>query len=468
MATDQILGGIAYPSGLAWDDPANWSLGVLPQSGDAVVIKEDTAVIGGNYHAGDEQYVSTSAGDPAYTISSLAIDTNYSSLELDIGNSLTVLGATSLNGGAIEVSSGGVVRLDGTVTGRGPVANFGGTVSAGIVTGVDVDSYSGVTSVDDATGSTSILLDGGSTTVGSFTSGVTFGLSSGKLTLSPTTAVVSNTVDYYYDSQAPVVLDLTTIPFLQGDTTAVSSPVYNFNEAFVQSVSIETAQGATVLDLENVTTDFYETGYTTVTSATLASDGAGGTLLTFVACYASDTRIDIPGGHIAQAGDLQIGDLVMTVSGSAKPVKWVGRRSYAGRFLSGNPRVQPIRFAAGSLSEGVPRRDLLVSPEHAMFLEGVLIPARCLVNGTSIRQESGLSRVDYVHIELDLHDVIFAEGAPSETFVDDGGRAMFHNAIDYSARYPDAQQNDSYCARRVESGIEVERVWRRLAESRAA
>ena len=87
-------------------------------------------------------------------------------------------------------------------------------------------------------------------------------------------------------------------------------------------------------------------------------------------------------------------------------VRWVGYRSYAGRLLAANLGVQPVRFRAGSLGEGLPRRDLLVSPEHAMFLHGLLILARLLVNGQNIMRESVPEQVVYFHVELDHHDVI--------------------------------------------------------------
>jgi hypothetical protein len=137
--------------------------------------------------------------------------------------------------------------------------------------------------------------------------------------------------------------------------------------------------------------------------------------------------------------------------------KWIGRRSYGGRFIMGRKDILPICFKAGSLGEGLPRRDLFISPHHAMYLEGVLIEARDLVNGVSIVQAEQVEEVEYFHIELDSHDVIIAEGAASESFLDDDSRAMFHNAHEYSALYPGTAQGVAcYCAARRRDGYEVE------------
>jgi hypothetical protein len=95
---------------------------------------------------------------------------------------------------------------------------------------------------------------------------------------------------------------------------------------------------------------------------------------------------------------------------------------------------------------------------------GVLIEAKDLVNGVSIVQAEHVVEVEYFHIELDSHDVILAEGAPSESFVDDDSRAMFHNAQEYAALYPEQiMQPARYCAPRLEFGYEIEAIRRKLA-----
>jgi Hint domain len=139
--------------------------------------------------------------------------------------------------------------------------------------------------------------------------------------------------------------------------------------------------------------------------------------------------------------------------------------------------IQPVCIKAGALGINTPRRDLWISPHHAMYFDstffagdggmsagGALIEAKDLVNGTSIVQAEHAGKVEYFHIELETHDVIVAEGALSETFIDDDSRGMFHNAPEFHALYPRAARTAAqYCAPRLEDGYEVEAVRRRIA-----
>ena len=180
-------------------------------------------------------------------------------------------------------------------------------------------------------------------------------------------------------------------------------------------------------------------------------------------CYCPGTLIQTERGQ-KRVEDLKIGDEVMTMSGALRPIKWIGRRSYSGRFTMGQKNILPVCIKASALEDHVPRRDLWISPHHAMYIEGVLIEAKDLVNGASIVQVERADKVEYFHVELDTHDVIIAEGALSESFIDDDSRGIFHNAHDYPALYPEAVTGIAqYCAPRLEDGYEVEAIRQRIA-----
>jgi len=182
-------------------------------------------------------------------------------------------------------------------------------------------------------------------------------------------------------------------------------------------------------------------------------------------CYCTGTRIMTDHGPVAVEA-LVIGDRVVTAAGAHRPIRWIGTRSYGGRFANANPAILPVCVKAGALADAVPARDLWVSPEHALFLDGVLVPAEHLVNGASIVKARRVESVTYWHVELDSHDVLLAEDAPAESFVDDGGRAIFHNAAAYRALYPQAPSwagEAAYCAPRVTDGFALEAIRRRLA-----
>ena len=183
-------------------------------------------------------------------------------------------------------------------------------------------------------------------------------------------------------------------------------------------------------------------------------------------CYCRGTSIETKLGE-KKVETLAIGDKVVTASGALRPIKWIGRRSYGGRFIMGRTDILPICIKAGALGANMPGRDLWISPHHAMYFSDhgdVLIEARNLVNGVSIVQAEHVDTVEYFHIELDSHDVIIAEGALAESFIDDDSRAMFHNAHDYDTLYADeVRQPASYCAPRLDEGYEVEAVRQRLA-----
>ena len=150
----------------------------------------------------------------------------------------------------------------------------------------------------------------------------------------------------------------------------------------------------------------------------------------FTVCFAAGTRILTDRGEVA-VESLRAGDLVATLGqGGAPfaPVLFLGQRRIRLAGHAQAAELAPIRIRAGALAENTPHRDLLVSPDHGLFLDGALVPARLLVNGTSIVVERGLAEVTYYHIELPRHDVVLAEGAPAESWLDCGNRSWFANA----------------------------------------
>jgi collagen type I alpha len=161
----------------------------------------------------------------------------------------------------------------------------------------------------------------------------------------------------------------------------------------------------------------------------LSYDTGGGTYGTEILatpCYAAGTRLATPGGEVA-VEHLRAGDFVLVRAGEGdapRPVHWVGRFTID---LRRHPRPQsaaPVRIRAHAFAEGVPHRDLLVSPDHALFVDGVLMQAQALLNGASVAQEFP-QRVTYFHVELAEHAVLLAEGLPAESYLDTGNRAVF-------------------------------------------
>ncbi len=199
----------------------------------------------------------------------------------------------------------------------------------------------------------------------------------------------------------------------------------------------------------------------------LAQDGSGTEIYDdTVPCYCRGTLIQTDRGQ-RPVEKLKIGDKVTTASGETRPIKWIGRRSYAGRFVLERKDILPICIKAGALQPNVPRRDLWISPHHAMYLSGMLIEAKDLVNGVSVVQADSVERVEYFHVELETHDVIIAEGALSETYIDIDNRLMFNNAHEYRLLYPDAAPVAlPYCPPRCEEGYAIEAA-RRIIGLRA-
>jgi Hint domain len=162
------------------------------------------------------------------------------------------------------------------------------------------------------------------------------------------------------------------------------------------------------------------------------------------ACFFRETRLLTPDGE-RKIEDLRIGDLLTTLSGEAKPIKWIGRRVY--RRSTGSKHAEsvlPVRVARGALGSDAPHRDLFISQQHALWIDGLFLD---LVNGSSITVHSEPSEIEYLHVKLARHDVIFAEGAPSETLlVHSGNVERFDNFAEYLRLYGEDATEEARCA----------------------
>ncbi len=153
------------------------------------------------------------------------------------------------------------------------------------------------------------------------------------------------------------------------------------------------------------------------------------------ACYAQGTRIETATGQ-RPIETLQPGDRVRTLSGALVPITWIGHRHIDLRHHPRPHDINPVRVRAHAFGPNLPARDLILSPDHAIHAEAVLVPIRYLLNGATIIQEAP-PHITYFHLELAHHDIILAENLPAESYLDTGNRSAFANAASTTQLHPD-------------------------------
>jgi hypothetical protein len=183
----------------------------------------------------------------------------------------------------------------------------------------------------------------------------------------------------------------------------------------------------------------------------------GDAFIEAIPCFLPGTQIATPTGEVS-VERLAVGDTVKTASGETKSLVWIG----TGQAVVSRGRrtaATPVIVRKGALADNVPHRDLRITKGHSLYLDGVLIPVEYLINHRSVLWDDMAQVVTVYHLELQQHDLLLANGAPAESFRDDGNRWLFQNAFtnhDLSPKPP--------CAPVLTGGPVVDAVWRRLLD----
>ncbi len=500
-----------------WSTINDWTPNGVPgeAGGDTVTI----SVIGADY--------TVDYDEPLETINSLTINSANATLAMSANATLNVNNFTTLQAGTINLENSADVINIGTLgsgnlnTSAGSVINIGaaaqvtyygatlaglvditgttnfGSNSAAITLSGTIESTGGTGTVNFAALSGTGILEANGATL----------LVASSLANSSATAVVSNSVasvfettgalffgsgvsiqflgangEFEYDNAANdthVNFNITGLN-AGGSTTTPTNSIDLAGETIIVTSggSGSGATGSVVLSNGDTLALTGITGGTAGWMAHTTSDGSGGTevFLASMACYARGTMIGTPDGEQA-VETLRTGMRVITlIDGAMVPrtVRWVGHRRID---LTRHPRADtmaPIRVERDAFADNVPHRDLLLSPDHAVFIKGMLICVRQLVNGSTIRRETGWNAVDYYHVELDRHAIVLAEGLTVESYLNTGNSAFFENSgmplmlhpnLPNDVKYPTRETGS--CVPFVTDETNVRPVWQDLADRAA-
>ena len=355
-------------------------------------------------------------------------------------------------GGDVFVAQGGVLTVDGgllsagSVAGGGSGSEAGGAFGSGIflqgietITLVAPDAMTlavaGVIADQTGSGGTGTQAGAGRIVIGAggtvefaakntFVGGVA--IDGGTLFLAHTGAAGAGAISFA--DGGGLALTVAAAPgsaildFTFGDTITVVGLVASSSSDVAGNLSLSGTGGDVTLDLPNA--DF---------AALSVVAGTDSTTVT-MPCFAAGTAIATARGMVA-VEHLAVGDRVLAATGPA-PIVWLGHRRVDCRRHPRPWDVHPVRIAAHAFGPGQPARDLWLSPDHAVFWHGALIPVRYLLNGATIARVPA-DHVTYWHVELERHGVVLAEGLPCETYLDTGNRAAFANGGTGTHLHPD-------------------------------
>jgi hypothetical protein len=405
--------------------------------------------------------ISNPHGVAVYAYKSYAAITNAGVMgAIALGSGGTVINEKSgTSNQGIRISGGGAVANAGVIRGEIVLYNGGGvsnassgTIDAGVVVHGEAGIVTNAGSISDVQfdanlGSRLIAEPGarlggayGGNTIGASIASV-LELAPGSGTLSGLGVTIDNFGSIAFDSGAAWELSGTSSALAGGETISgfangdtldltgvTNAAISDFNAG---TLTLSTSGGLLHLLLPDST-------YTT--QQFHAAPSPDGTAITVVACFAAGARILTSTGE-TEVQHLRVGDRVLSPGGRLLPVLWLGHRHLDCNSHPHPPAVWPVRVRRGAFAPNVPHRDLMLSPDHAVRVGEVLIPIRCLVNGTTIAKHP-MSHIEYWHLELPAHDLVLAEGLTAESYLDTGNRSAF-NATAAPARSSSAASSAS-------------------------
>jgi len=442
-----------------WTDPTQWATGIVPGSGDVAIfptgigtidvaiVNETIDIDGGtqlslnNASFDAESHVFFNNGT-LFTLADFGTVTNNGTMAYGSGTGevdLYLIPGTSanfVNNGMFSLSEPSKVLDFGTITNSGTLRLVNLTS-----TPISLTAMSSAATINNEG---SIVVDGSlsfnpSDTTATFNGGIsgtgTIDLASGQIFAMGT--VASGQAFNFLDAHGALALNLPSATF--------GATITGFPKG--DSIDLGTSQADSVSFAGGVLTISYQSTpeYTLNLSGSYQTSDFGLTpnaltheVLTTsaVPCFVSGTRISTERGEIA-VEELRVGDRVqMALHNKAEPVSWIGHRHVDCARHPAPHKVWPIRILAGAFGPGQPCRDLWLSPDHAVYVDAVLIPAKSLINGRTIAQVP-VDSVTYYHVELPEHAVLLAEGLPAESYLDTGDRTNFANGDGPMALFPD-------------------------------
>ncbi|MCX7380599.1 MAG: Hint domain-containing protein [Alphaproteobacteria bacterium] len=362
---------------------------------------------------------------------------NLSASQLTIGNTMPVFGEFVVASGAMVQGAGMIIvnsidstlRNDGTVLAGGLTSN--GTLSQGGAT-LEINAVLAGSGMFKLSPSSVLQLDNG------LPISARFDFGTGNLGITPTapefirvTSPITfhGTVsDFYGLGPSNNRIDFLNAGFPGGNPISYTA---NTDPTTGGTVNLTTNSGA----VQFFVTGFHPGGFAAST------DGAGTGIVVFsndaAPCFAQGTRIlTIAGERRVEA--LRVGDLVPVANGGRlRRIVWTGSTRIDLDRHADPAKVAPVRIAADAFGPGLPHRDLVVSPDHAVWTGASLVPAYLLANGMTVRREPTEGGITYWHVELDTHDLLLAEGLPAESYLDTGNRGLFASGPGERPLHPD-------------------------------